>query len=98
MYLLLDGQSTDTTGDQDSFEFNQPLQYDYIVVRAFGTFDGATVSLEVSDDKGTTWWEAGEFTTFTAPDAGRAYLPNRVLIRGSVSGSGGSTDVSFGVL
>lgn len=54
-----------------------------------GTFGGATVKLQWSED-GTNWWDADKsgdtFTTFTAAGSGRFGLPKGTLVRASVSG------------
>lgn len=98
MFLLLDEQTTNTTGVEDTVEWNISSEFNNGAVQAFGTFDGATVALQYSPDAGTTWFEVGDFTTFTYEGNGLFYLPGKYLLRGTVTGAGASTSVSLGVL
>lgn len=52
---------------------------------AAGTFGGATVKLQVLGPDGTTWIDAGTYTTLTAAGVGNFDLPQG-QIRASVSG------------
>jgi hypothetical protein len=61
---------------------------------AWGTWDGATMTLEFSPDDGTTWVACGANTTLTADGAGWALVPNRVQLRATVSSAGASTSLS----
>ena len=56
-----------------------------------GTFDGSTVKLQVLGPDGTTWIDAGTYTTFTAAGLGNFDLPLsqiRVAVTGGTSPSG----------
>ncbi|MFA7587659.1 MAG: hypothetical protein WCY11_15935 [Novosphingobium sp.] len=64
--------------------------------RAWGTFDGATVTLQASFDGGTTWIDVGEDATFTAAGMTNFSL-GPCKLRGVVSGAGGTTSVSLAV-
>jgi len=97
MELLLDGQTANTDGTQDTYELSTNLYYSETVVKCFGTFDGCTVTLQASADD-TNWVAVGSDTTFTSAGFGVFYLPNKVSIRGSVTSAGASTDVSLGIL
>lgn len=52
---------------------------------ASGTFGGATISLQFLAPNGTTWLDAGTYTTLTAAGAGNFDLP-QCKVRASVSG------------
>lgn len=52
---------------------------------AAGTFSGATVKLQLLGPDGSTWIDAGEFTTLTAAGAGNFDLPQG-QIRAAVTG------------
>ncbi|KPJ66515.1 MAG: hypothetical protein AMJ43_07735 [Coxiella sp. DG_40] len=59
---------------------------------AYGTWDGATVTLEMSPDGGTTWIAIGSDTTFTADGVGNTEFgwdsQNPILVRATVSSVG----------
>lgn len=57
-----------------------------------GTFDGATVTLQFSVDKGA-WIDVGEHTTLTAAGGGNFILPSGDL-RFSTSGAGSTNIVA----
>lgn len=58
----------------------------------WGTFDGATITLEFSPDDEVTWVAIGSETTLTAPGCAVFQL-GRYPIRASVSNDGASTEV-----
>ena len=60
---------------------------------AFGTWDGATVTLQYSPDAGTTWMAVGSDTTMTADGVANVRLPPGTPMRCVVSGVG-TTSVS----
>lgn len=97
MKMLLTSQTTNTTGTQITQNTqNTLLMGEYRTVSAWGTWDGATVTLEFSPDEGTTWIACGADTTFTEDGGGNLYIaPQGILIRGSVSSAGASTDVNL---
>jgi hypothetical protein len=98
MLLLLEDQTTDTTGTQDVFSWKILGNITYGVVEALGTFDGCTVTLEMSTDMGTSWTEVGGYTTFVSAGKGLFRLPSGVQLRGSVTDAGASTEISLGLL
>lgn len=62
-------------------------------IYCFGTFDGATVTVEVSPDNGTTWF-AIDLVSFTAK--GSMNMEARATdIRGVVAGGGGSEAINL---
>jgi len=101
--ILLDGVDDDAvSGTAHTFSAGRRARTEAIrTVFCFATsFDGATVSLELSPDNETTWIvarnaETGAAATFS--DAGAAGFVmsvriNGTHIRGRVSGGGGSVD------
>ena len=56
-----------------------------------GTFNGATVVLEMSRDGGTTYSTVATVTA--AADPPNVQLPAGVLVRATLSSAGGSTDL-----
>lgn len=60
---------------------------------AWGTWDGATVTLEYSPDGGTQWTAVGSDSTLTADGVANFKLPAGTLVRCTVSGVG-TTSVS----
>jgi len=64
------------------------------VFTAWGTWNGATVTLNYSPDGGTTWIACGTFTTLTANGGGLFNLPAGVQLQAAISGAGGSTSLS----
>jgi len=98
MLLLLDEVEANTTGSQDTFKWNPSLANSGKgMVYAFGTWDGATLTVEFSPDGGTTWFAIGTDTTFTASGWANFEMQGMVLIRGSIS-SVGTTTLSLGLL
>lgn len=79
-----------TTGNSDAFDWPSGKG----TVRAFGTFDGATVKLQASYDGGTTWIDAGAEASFTAAGLANFSL-GPCKLRGALSGAGASTSVSL---
>lgn len=62
-----------------------------IVVK--GTFDGGTVTIQASDDEGTTALSLGSNADFTEAAARTIELGEGMQIRASVAGGGGSEDL-----
>ena len=98
MKYLLEDQTTDTTGDQDSFRFSPSFNNGKGAVQATGTFDTCTVKLEFSPDRGDNWYEVTSDTTFTSPGWSNFELQGIVDLRGSTISSGASTSVSLVIL
>ncbi len=99
MILLLEDQTANTTGTQDTLTLDASHIYGkYLTVTAYGTWDTATATLEFSPDGGTTWITAGTETTFTADGGGNFWCNRGVIIRFSLSSVGGSTSISAGVI
>lgn len=97
MKLLLENQTTD--GSSESYELNQSgYRPEYISAVAYGTWDGATCTLEFSVDSGTTWITAGDDTTLSDDGGGNFWMSGKVLIRFTLSGAGASTDVTAGLI
>ena len=64
-----------------------------LVVR--GTFDGATVKIQVSDD-GTNWVDL-QYASFTAATAVIMDLPINTLIRANVASAGAGTSITVAI-
>lgn len=99
MKLLLEDQTTNTTGTQDTLaltSMNPIREYQTAVV--YGDFDGATVTLEFSPDGGTTWITAGTETTFTTAGGGNFYINPTISVRFSVTSADAGTSVTAGIL
>ena len=64
--------------------------FTYSTVFAWGTWDGATVVLEMSPDEGTTWIALADLT-FTENSAINMDLAVGIHVRGTVSGVGTSS-------
>lgn len=62
----------------------------------WGTWGGATCSLEFSPDKGTTWIPVGAASTFTQDGVAKFSL-NGGKIRATISGATGTTSLSASV-
>mgnify|MGYP003147572087 CR=1 FL=1 len=58
-----------------------------------GTFDGATVKLQLSPDDGTTWVDVGTASTFTAA-GGAGFTVNACKLRINISAVGASSEIS----
>jgi len=89
--LLLDEQTIDTTGTQETADFNGGTG----VAAATGVFDGCTVKLQCFVDG--SWVDLGTNTTFTTNGIGGFQLPAGYTLRGSVSSAGASTSVNLRV-
>lgn len=99
MLLLLENQTENTDGSQDSYELNQSqFAPNYITAVARGTWDGATVTLKFSTDDGTTWDSVGVDTVFTSNGGGNVWLSGKALIRFDLTNAGASTDITAGIL
>jgi len=64
-----------------------------LIVR--GTFDGATVKIQVSDD-GTNWIDL-QYASFTTAVAVLMDLPINTQIRANVAGAGAGTSVTVAI-
>lgn len=70
-----------------------------LVLTAWGTFGGGTISLEISDDSGSNWVPLTEFgggnVLLTAPTSRLlGKVPPTQLIRASLAGSAGASGVN----
>ncbi len=97
--ILLDGVDDDAvSGTAHTFSAGRRARTEAIrTVFCFATsFDGATVTLEISPDNETTWLPARNAETGAAATFGVSAIMsvriNGTHIRGRVSGGGGSVD------
>lgn len=99
MDLLLEDQTTNTTGGQTTTPFT-PTLYNQGkgAVIAFGTWDTATATLEFSPDNEATWYTLSTDTTFTADGWSNFEMQGKVSLRASLSSVGAGTTISFGIL
>lgn len=81
------------TTDGNSSAVSHPGGPVLLIMR--GTFGGATVKIQVSDD-GTNWVDL-QYSAFTAAVAILMELPINTLIRANVSGAGGSTSITVAI-
>lgn len=79
------------TANSNSLTYNFNKGEGQIVVS--GTWDTATVKLQMSPDGGTTWVDVGSASTYTA-DGISSFALNSCKVRVNVSSVGGSTSVS----
>lgn len=93
---LFESQTTDTTGSQDTVELKNLASQQYVVVWASGTFDGATVGLEIKPENSSAWITEPDME-FTTEGARALLVPHKMEVRGTVSGAGASTSVNMGV-
>lgn len=88
-----------TLANTDVGAGNGMLRWPDKTVQITGTFGGATVNIEGSNDGGLTWFVLndsrgeGNPLTLTAAD-GRQIMENAELIRPNVSGGGGTTAIT----
>lgn len=66
-----------------------------VLLIARGTFDGATVKIQVSDD-GTNWVDL-QYAAFTAAIATLMELPINTLIRANVASAGAGTSITVAI-
>lgn len=96
MTFLLENQTANTDGSQSTLYLGNTLIYgSYYNIFAYGTWDTATLKLEVSPDGGTTWMEYGTTATFTANGWAKVELNPGITIRGSVSSVDTETDLNL---
>jgi regulation of enolase protein 1 (concanavalin A-like superfamily) len=81
------------TTDGNSSALDHPGGPVMLIVR--GTFNGATVKLQASDD-GTNWVDV-QYAAFTAALAVLFELPIGSKIRANVSGAGASTSLTVAI-
>jgi len=82
---------TGATANGNSSQYDWDVGEGQVVVS--GTFDGATVKLQLSPDDGTTWVDVGTASTFTAA-GGAGFTVNSCKLRINISDAGASTVVS----
>ena len=98
MKLLLSEATANTTGTQTVVDFTSNIYNGgKASVIAFGTWGGATITLQFSPDGGTTWYAVGTSTTFTANGWATFEIHGRVKIRASLTNAG-TTSLSIGIL
>ena len=85
---LLENQTTNGSGEVKRIRGVR-------TVTVFGTPDGATVTIEISNDAGVNWVSTGTDGEFTT--AGSTNVYGFGSIRATVSGAGASTDLSSAV-
>ena len=96
MTFLLESQTANTDGSQDTIYLGNTLIYgSYYNLFAYGTWDTATMKLEISPDSGITWLDYGTDATFTANGWAEIRLNPGITIRGSVSSVGENTDLNL---
>ena len=93
---LFTAQTADTSGAQNTVELKNLGSQQYVVVWAEGTFDSASVGLEIRP-YGTTAWITEADMTFTAEGAKALLVPHKMDVRGTVSSAGASTSINMGV-
>lgn len=102
MQALLSDQTSNTTGDAvrvskfSKFGLINGLGGETFSVIAGGTFDGATVKLQVAPTDSGPWLDVDD-VTFTDIGLQVSPLSRRAWVRPVVSGAGGSTSVSLWV-
>jgi hypothetical protein len=69
-----------------------PVNGRHVSFVAAGTFGGATLTVEVSPDSGTTWVSTG--TTLTAAGAVEVTYGEGLLLRVTLSGATGTTSLN----
>ena len=81
------------TSDGQSTAYEWPGGIGQFIVE--GTWNGATVKLQVSPDGGTTWLDVGSDVTLTAAGIGNFELggSSNFKIRADLSSAGGSTSL-----
>ena len=96
MAVILEGVTANTTGDAVTLN---NIGIDRVTtIYAWGTFDGASVALQVSPD-GVEWFDitGGDTGTFTAKEA-RVIEVSAYAIRGVVTSAGASTSLNLTVM
>jgi len=74
---------------EQAYDRHQSQDYSVFV---YGTFDGATVKLEVSPDEGVNWFDTG--LAITAQSVANVEI-RAAHVRGVVSGGGGSVAIQM---
>ena len=88
METLLSNQTANGSGSVVTIEDGG-----FRLLRVYGTFDGATATLEY-DFNGSGTWVADSAGAFTVADASPITTKVGLQVRLTVSGAGGSTDLS----
>jgi hypothetical protein len=91
-YITLAVPSTNGSGA------GQNCPYPWGTIDCYGTFDGGTVTIDMSPDGGTTWYTLQDTVwnnvAFTADGYANFERATRIQLRATLSGSSGSTDVT----
>jgi len=93
--FLLENQTEDTDGTQDTITLENTTNVGkWYTICAYGTWDSATITTKISPDGGTTWIEAGEYTTFTANSAGKLLVNPGFIVRADLTDAEANTDLN----
>jgi len=92
--ILLNNKSANTDGSQETYFYNSKTPKALMVE---GTFDGATVGMEVRMKNGSDWTPVPD-SQFTAAGAPVIINGSGFDVRGALSGAGGSTDLTLKIV
>lgn len=95
--LLLDGQTTNVTGAAFSFNLTVQGEFIYRTVYIIGTFDGATVTVELTPDDGVNWIAIPDLTAIATAFMGNISVRADAL-RAVLANAGASTSITVGVV
>jgi hypothetical protein len=87
---LFDGATANSNSVTYVFNVNTGLAQ----LVAKGTYDGATVTLQYSDDRGITWVDFDGVAPCTADCSKKIWESFGMQVRAVISGAGGSTDLT----
>ena len=93
--VLIENGTADTTGSAVSSYGKRDTTFAFV-----GTFDGASCSIELSPD-GTNWGTMGDalgvpvLITTETMDVHAQIVPQEYIVRGVITGGGGSTDITI---
>ena len=93
---LFTAQTTDTAGAQNTVELKNLASQQYVTVWVTGTFDSASVGLEIKPYGAPAWITESDMT-FTEAGAKALLVPHKMEVRGTVSSAGASTSINMGV-
>lgn len=92
--FLLKNQTTNGSGDALTI-LNKTSYVHFYTVVAYGTWDTATLTLQISPDDGTTWIAHSTGATFTDNGHSKVELGPGIQLRGTVSSVGTGTDLNL---
>lgn len=96
MSNLFENQTTDTSGSQDTVVLKNLATQQYATVWVSGTFDGATVGLEIKPQNSSAWITESDME-FTEAGVNALLVPHKMEVRGTISSAGSSTSIVMGV-